>query len=596
MFVFDNALDKDARSYGYELYEANQVSGSYPNINPITSATIYSSGTSGANVFTVAVENSTDSTTTRYYGRIRTIDSSGNPSEWSPIVQSDQANPLISNQYISSITAAKITAGTIGAHEIVLTQAGSPTSYTAPANTAVIRSSNYQANTAGWLIRGDGYAEFDSTTIRGGLKAGSVFINSDNRWKSDANGNLIVNPEFKVGSSTKYLSYDGANTITFTGNLVAAGGTFSGNLSAAGGSFSGQLDVGSGNTSFHVDTSGNMWLGNASYASAPFKVSNAGVVTATSGTFSGAIDVGTGSNSFHVNTSGQIWSGNAAYASAPFRVNNDGTLYAASGTIAGSMILSSSGTLTTGAGLGATTLGYNASWSGGRSGVFSDGYGLGFASFSYGDISVYTSTYGSAPYSQMTAAETFSRIINTRTLTGWGQNYIAVTGALSGFQWPDMGFGPNDPSFVSAFYATGNPAANAGFSATATRISDGYQYSYNAFLTTSDRRVKINIEEVSEDWEDKFLNQIKIYQFDKINFADDDDLHAYGKHLGVMADEFKELFPQWESSYMLKDPNGTDANMIRAVDYQAMIPGLIWIAQKFNRRIKELETRLAALE
>lgn len=591
MFVFDNALDKDARSYGYELYQSNQVSGSYPNIVPITNATIYSAGTSGSNVFTVAVENSTDSTTKRYFGRIRTIDSSGNPSNWSPIVQSDQENPLISNQYISSVTAAKITAGTIGAHEIVLTQSGSPTSYSAPANTAVIRSSNYQANTAGWLIRGDGFAEFDSTTIRGGLKAGSVFINADNRWKSDANGNLIVSPEFKVGSSTKYLSYDGANTLTFTGNLVAAGGSFSGNLSAAGGSFAGQLDVGSGANSFHVDTAGNMWLGNTAFASAPFKVSNAGVVTATSGTFSGAIDVGSGTNSFHVNTSGQIWSGNVVYASAPFKVNNDGTLFATSGTIAGSMTLSASGTLTTGAGLGATTLGYNPSWSGGRSGVFSDGYTNGFASFTYDDISIYQDANLDWPYSRMT-----SDGIYTTSINGAGQNYINFPGEYAGFRWPNISYGPNEPAYSAAFYATGNPAANYGFSATATRLSDGYQYSYDGFQTVSDRRVKINIEEVSIDLEDKFFNQIKIYQFDKINFADDDDLHAYGKHFGVMADELKEIFPHWESSYMLKDPNGADADRIRTVDYLSMVPALIWICQRLNTRIVELEARLAALE
>ncbi len=590
MFVFDNALDKDARSYGYELYEADQVSGSYPNIVPITNATIYSAGTSGSNVFTVAVENSTDSTTKRYFGRIRTIDSSGNPSNWSPIVQSDQENPLISNQYISSVTAAKITAGTIGAHEIVLTQSGSPTSYSAPANTAVIRSSNYQANTAGWLIRGDGFAEFDSTTIRGGLKAGSVFINADNRWKSDANGNLIVSPEFKVGSSTKYLSYDGANTLTFTGNLVAAGGSFSGNLSAAGGSFAGQLDVGSGANSFHVDTAGNMWLGNTAFASAPFKVSNAGVVTATSGTFSGAIDVGSGTNSFHVNTSGQIWSGNAAYASAPFRVNNDGTLFATSGTIAGSMTLSASGTLTTGAGLGATTLGYNPSWSGGRSGVFSDGNINGFASFTYDDISIYQDGNLDWPYSQMT-----SDGIYTTSINGAGQNYINMLGDYVGFRY-NIGFGPCDDTYYAAFYATGNTASGNGFSATATRISDSFQYSWNYLQGVSDRRVKINIEEVSEDWEDKFLNQLKIWQFDKINFADDNDLHAYGKHLGLMADEVKEIFPQWETSYMLRDPDGADANVIRGVDYQSMIPALIWIVQRFDVRIKELEARLAGLE
>ena len=245
MFVFDNASDKDARSYGYELYEASQVSGSYPNISPITNATIYSSGTSGSNVFTVAVANSTDSTTRRYFGRIRTIDSSNNPSSWSPIVQSDQENPLISNQYIASLTAAKITAGTIGAHEIVLTQAGSATAYSAPANTAVIRSSNYSANTAGWLIRGDGFAEFDQAAIRGTIRAGAVFIDEHNRWKANTTGTVISTAEFKVGSSTKYLYWDGTN-LTFTGNLSAAGGTFTGNLSAAGGTFSGNLSAAGG--------------------------------------------------------------------------------------------------------------------------------------------------------------------------------------------------------------------------------------------------------------------------------------------------------------------------------------------------------------
>jgi hypothetical protein len=303
MFVFDNVSDKDARSYGYELYESNQVSGSYPNIVPITSATIYSSGTSGANVFTVGVANSTDSTTKRYFGRIRTIDSSGNPSDWSPIVQSDQENPLISNQYISSLTAAKITAGTIGAHEIILTQAGSATSYTAPANTAVIRSSNYQANTAGWLIRGDGFAEFDSTVIRGTLKAGAVYINQDNRWKADANGNVISTAEFKVGNSTKNLYWDGTN-LTFTGNLSAAGGTFSGNLSAAGGTFTGEVTIGSGSYIAKIDANG-LYLGSSTFASAPFKVSPIGALTANNVQITGG-SLNIGANTFSVSSSGYL--------------------------------------------------------------------------------------------------------------------------------------------------------------------------------------------------------------------------------------------------------------------------------------------------
>lgn len=354
MFVFDNASDKDARSYGYELYEASQVSGSYPNISPITNATIYSSGTSGSNVFTVAVENSTDSTTRRYFGRIRTIDSSNNPSSWSPIVQSDQENPLISNQYIASLTAAKITAGTIGAHEIVLTQAGAATAYSAPANTAVIRSSNYSADTAGWLIRGDGFAEFDQAAIRGTIRAGAVFIDEHNRWKANTTGSVISTAEFKVGNATKYLYWDGTN-LTFTGNLSAAGGTFSGNLSAAGGTFSGELSggtisIGSGNSIFKADSSG-IYLGNSTFSSAPFRVTPQGSLVASNANITGTINATSGTISGNLITGGTISGTSININNGAFQVDSDGSLRATNADITGEINATSgsiSGGLVTG--------------------------------------------------------------------------------------------------------------------------------------------------------------------------------------------------------------------------------------------------------
>jgi len=354
MFVFDNVSDKDARSYSYELYEANQVSGSYPNISPITNATVYSSGTSGSNVFTVAVENSTDSTTRRYYGRIRTIDSSNNPSSWSPIVQSNQENPLISNQYIASLTAAKITAGTIGAHEIVLTQAGAATAYSAPANTAVIRSSNYSADTAGWLIRGDGYAEFDQAAIRGSVRAGAVFIDEHNRWKADITGTVISTAEFKVGNASKYVYWDGTN-LTFTGNLSAAGGTFSGNLSAAGGTFSGELSggtisIGSGNSIFKADSNG-IYLGNSTFSSAPFRVTPQGGLVASNANITGTINATSGTISGNLITGGTISGTSININNGAFQVNSDGSLTATNADITGEINATSgsiSGSLVTG--------------------------------------------------------------------------------------------------------------------------------------------------------------------------------------------------------------------------------------------------------
>jgi len=536
MFVFDNVSDKDARSYGYELYEADQVSGSYPNIVPVTNATIYSSGTSGANVFTVAVENSTDSTTRRYYGRIRTIDSTGNPSDWSPIVQSDQENPLISNQYIASITAAKITAGTIGAHEIILTQAGSATSYSAPANTAVIRSSNYQANTAGWLIRGDGFAEFDSTVIRGGLKAGSVFINADNRWKSDINGNVIANAEFKLGTSTKYLSYDGVDTLTFTGNLLAANGTFSGNLSAAGGTFTGNVSIGSGSSILKADTNG-LYLGNTTFASAPFRVTPQGAVTANNISITGG--------TLNINN--------------VFTVQSNGFTQFTSGKVGGLEIYTD-GTLQTTFGQGVSYFGWLNVIGSNKSGMVSIGE-IG------GD-----QIYGYVAYDAIGVG-----------LLGSGTHVTKYGIVYDGYSARPGPFG-----HTIAFDWDGSELLY---------MVDNAYYNYLTYGGYSDRRIKRNIDEPQSNWVDKILNQVKIWEFNMLNpYTRDEESMSQEREIGVIADEFKELFPKLETSHKLKDPDGKDKDQLRSVNYEGLVPALILTVQKLNEKIESLEARLSALE
>ena len=326
-------------------------------------------------------------------------------------------------------------------------------------------------------------------------------------------------------------------------------------------------------------------------------VSNLDAGNITVGTLNGiAINTGAGATSFHVDATGRLFLGGATFANATFKVESNGAFSATSGTIAGTIKVNSSGTLTTGDGLGETTFGYGEDWSGTRSGVFSDGDGTGFASFTFGDISIYATTHGGGDYSQMTSAGIYTNAITPAT-----QSYVSFPGAEAGWNFPDVSFGANDPGYRVAFYATGDIASfggAGGFAATAHRISDDFPYAYTYLvgsgLASSDRRVKINIEEVSEDLEDKFLNQLKIYQFDRVNFADDNDLHAYGKSYGVMADEIREIFPQWETSHLLKDPDGADRDTIRSVDYGSMVPALVWVCQRLNTRIKELEDRLGA--
>lgn len=248
MFTFEPTVDIDVDRYKYELYSDS------------AGTNLISSGYATSSVFTIDVPNNSGAAedadpqnNVKYYGRIKTVDTSNNESGWTPSsgLKESSETVLIESSHIRNLTASKITAGTINAHEIILKQQGAQTSITAPANMAIIRSSNYNGSynnstlswtpaTNGWVIGGDGYAEFATANIRGTIRASSLYIDANNRWKTDTSGNEISTAQFKVGSSTKYLYFDGTD-LTFTGNLSAASGTFTGSLQAASGTFSGDV-------------------------------------------------------------------------------------------------------------------------------------------------------------------------------------------------------------------------------------------------------------------------------------------------------------------------------------------------------------------
>lgn len=172
--------------------------------------------------------------------------------------------------------------------------------------------------------------------------------------------------KMSLKSSTNSLTWDGTN-LNITG-----GGTFSGALSAASGTFTGALQggtisIGSGNSIFKADTNG-IYLGNATFASAPFRVTPAGALTSTSGAiggwnidsdsiYSGTKDVTeystTGitlssggsihSPNFYINTAGgaffkgNITGGSIDIGSGKFYVGTDGTLTATGANINGTI-------------------------------------------------------------------------------------------------------------------------------------------------------------------------------------------------------------------------------------------------------------------
>ncbi len=203
-----------------------------------------------------------------HYWRFTAVDNAGNESEPSDeqsasgnLIETSMISDLavsnakignlaVNDAKVADLSAGKITAGTIAGQTIIV---GTNTS-----DSSIIKSSNYSAGSAGWAIKSDGSLEASSGNFRGDI----------------------------TGASGTFSGALSAATGTFEGNISGASGTFTGDLSGSNIS-GGTIDIGgSDSTSFHVDTDGNMWLGAATFGSAPFKVSNAGALTATSVTAS----------------------------------------------------------------------------------------------------------------------------------------------------------------------------------------------------------------------------------------------------------------------------------------------------------------------
>jgi hypothetical protein len=117
--------------------------------------------------------------------------------------------------------------------------------------------------------------------------------------------------------------------VTKAGVLTATGATISGILTATSGAIGGwtlgstSLTSGSGSNTVGVDSGGTnpaFYAGSATPASAPFRVTQAGVFTCTSGTFSGTVDVGTSTSRTLIDTNG-VSIGNTTYGSINFLPN-----------------------------------------------------------------------------------------------------------------------------------------------------------------------------------------------------------------------------------------------------------------------------------
>lgn len=270
-------------------------------------------------IATLELEDSED-----YYFRIVAVDKSGNASDPSDgqtatanliaeaniadatittakigdaqITTAKIGDAQITSAKVNDLSADKLTSGTITGGEITVGGVSNTDGF--------IQSYNFSSGSAGWQIAADGSAEFQNATIRGSLNASDMTtgtLNASNVTITNLNASNISTGTLNVDRlptiTTSQINFDAGDiggaesaTILATINASTEGITIDADQLDLTGTLSvgDALDVGGSDaSSFHVDVDGNMWLGAASYASAPFKVSNAGALTASSFALSG---------------------------------------------------------------------------------------------------------------------------------------------------------------------------------------------------------------------------------------------------------------------------------------------------------------------
>jgi hypothetical protein len=162
---------------------------------------------------------------------------------------------------------------------------------------AIARDANNYWNSTGFKI-GDGTNKLEFVSSTGALTVtGQIARGVHNYWNDSG---------FKVGNTTNNLEFvSSTGALTVTGSVNASGGAIAGwSISPTqiskgstildSSSTNGFIQIGSGSSFFKASSDG-IQLGDATFGSAPFRVTPAGVLTATGATISGAITATSGS-------------------------------------------------------------------------------------------------------------------------------------------------------------------------------------------------------------------------------------------------------------------------------------------------------------
>lgn len=469
---------------------------------------------------------------------------------------------------------------------------------------------NVGGATAGTLQVGSGSNKIkivgtglDSTTY---INTGSTTATTGDGFYFGADGKI------RIASSTNSLTFDGTNL-----NIVG-GGTFSGSLSAATGTFSGALSggtisIGSGNSIFKADTNG-IYLGNAVFASAPFRVTPAGALTATNANITGTITATSGSFTGTVNAASGSFSGYMTTASgARFGTNvsstNDGLYLNANNYFMtnGTATLFRAGTSTNFLQMNSTDTSTRLQIDTTNSTYAVEVGGSvrvnGTLAYFYGDL---IGTASNATNAGALDSLDSSAFLRSNASDSWAAATLTFTptGAGAGLVF-DAGFTDtsNDPVLVSngtahTFGRIGRPG---------NRFYAGYFSLLYAGTSqiTSDIREKKDIE--NSDLGLDFINMLRPVKYKMINgikkqFDSEgnqlENTPGTRWHYGLIAQELKQTLDTYglDSAMWSIEDFETNPDGKQAISYNQVVSPLIKAVQELSETIQILENRLAALE
>lgn len=426
-----------------------------------------------------------------------------------------------------------------------------------------------------------------------------------------ATGTLDSASTITVGSTSgKHVKISGTgDPLLIYGTGGVAGGailSFNGaKLSIVGdGTFSGDLSIGSSNAIFKAEPATGIWLGNASYASAPFSVSVNGVIKANSGTIGGwtlgstflqgsnfeinssssTIFVGpTSGQHIRISSSGGIATYNGGTQTSAFNLSTSGSLSlsgsvsASSGSIGGWTIgsttltgggttLNSNGTISVSGGSATTSLNNN--------GTITINAGS-IGGFGVGAISITAEGKSSTLYSSQLQLNNAYIYESTGSIGSppAGTMTLNTTNSTKEIHI----FSPNDISgtlHLNRTVAYGGITPGTG--ATVVLVSSSSRIAY----VSSSRKFKKNIVALNPG---TYLSKILELEPVSFDWKDQPEDVPYRINYGLIAEDVSQI-PIMES-LVNYDENNEPVN----ISYDRLTPFLVMA-------IKELATRLDALE